>query len=304
MGSFLRYRPFQLKYEGEERLRDYSVRLVLTDNIIPFEKLRSDKQDLLFISRDGEFLPYFIEDITPTSISVWIKFPEIFPGEELFWLYFGNGAFKGASDGRKVFDFFDDFNYSQGDLDGRGGWQDCGSIDAYCNGDGTVTITSPADYVKIVNSKEINLNDFMIQYKGKFPASAASGHDAGVVWKSDYLTSGSKDLAFYYRRGWDGSELLRHTSMPSDGGTDSHYLASEIAMDDNFHFFKIIYTSNNKHATAYVDEIQINQHAYSEEPQGKCVGLFIHEHEGTEFIFDWIFVKKYSLAEELITILF
>ena len=110
LGSFLRHRPLWLEYEGDEKLSNYQVKCVLTNSDIPFEKLRSDKQDLLFISYDGEVLPYWIEKADNSEIIIWLKFPEIPPGKEVFRLYYGNGKFPGASDGEATFDFFDDFD--------------------------------------------------------------------------------------------------------------------------------------------------------------------------------------------------
>ena len=109
LGSFLRYRPLWLKYDGDEKLTDFQVKCVLTKNDIAFEKLRLDKRDLLFISYDGDTIPYWIEKADNTEIIAWLKFSEIIPGKEVFWLYYGNGNFRGISNGDDVFDFFDDF---------------------------------------------------------------------------------------------------------------------------------------------------------------------------------------------------
>jgi len=109
LGSFLRYRPLWLKYDGDEKLTDFQVKCTLTNQDIPLEKLRSDKRDLLFITYEGENIPYWIEKANASEIIVWLKFSEIIPGKEVFWLYYGNGNFPGASNGSAVFEFFDNF---------------------------------------------------------------------------------------------------------------------------------------------------------------------------------------------------
>jgi len=109
LGSFLRYRPLWLKYNGDGKLTDFQVKCVLTNQDIPFDKLRPDKQDLLFIAPEGESIPYWIESANSTQIIVWLKFSEIIPDKEIFWLYYGNGNFSGSSNGDSVFEFFDDF---------------------------------------------------------------------------------------------------------------------------------------------------------------------------------------------------
>ena len=73
-------------------------------------------------------------------------------------------------------------------------------------------------------------------------------------------------------------------------------------LDDDFHVFKIIYTSSNKQATAFVNDTQINQYTFSEEPSGKRIGLFIHEYYDTEFTFDWIRVRKYASKEPSVSV--
>jgi len=109
LGSFLRYRLLWLKYDGDGKLINFQVRCSLTQSDVAFEKLRADKQDLLFITQDGEAIPYWIEKCDAEEIVAWLKFSEIRKGVEILWLYYGNGNFSGASDGESVFEFFDDF---------------------------------------------------------------------------------------------------------------------------------------------------------------------------------------------------
>jgi len=96
-------RPLILNNEGSEKLTDFQVKCVLTSSDIPFEKLRADKQDLLFVDNNNEPIPYWIEKADNMEIIVWLKFSEIPPGKEVFWLYYGNGNFSGASDASETF---------------------------------------------------------------------------------------------------------------------------------------------------------------------------------------------------------
>jgi len=286
-------------------LTDYQILLEITNDATFFEDCQNEQKYLEFYDTDkATLLNHFVEefDTTNKNAKIWIKVPLIPANStKTIYLKINTSRTTDLSNGENVFDFFDDFDYPEGDLDGVNGWQDCGNINAHCNGDGTVTITSPADYVKIVNSKEINLTDWIIEYKGKFPTSPSEYDDAGVVWKSDFLTSGSADLAFYYRRNEDRCEFLRHTSMPGDAGTDKNNIYAPYTMDNNFHIYKIVYTSGNKQATAYIDETQIHQHSFSDEPAGKHCGLYIHEYNATEFVLDWIRVRKYTSPEPTVS---
>jgi len=133
-------RPLWVKYDGDEAVTDYQVRCVLTSSDIPFEKLRSDKNDILFVNKDNEVIPYWIEKIDNDEIIVWLKFPQITPGKEVFWLYYGNGNFQGyASSGDDIFIFFDDFeDYPIGSHPSK--WID-GDI-----GDGYSKVTNTTSY--------------------------------------------------------------------------------------------------------------------------------------------------------------
>jgi len=125
LGSFLRSRPLLLNYTGDKTLSNFQVKCVLTSHDISFEKLRADKQDLLFINNNNELIPYWIEKANSTEIIVWLKFSRIIPGGEVFWLYYGNGNFSGASSGEEVFEFFDNFeNYAIGAFPNK--WLDYG----------------------------------------------------------------------------------------------------------------------------------------------------------------------------------
>lgn len=125
--QFLRMRPLWLKYDGDNTLTDCQVKCVLTPSDIPFEKLRSDKKDILFVDKDNELIPHWVEKIDNEEIVVWLKFSRIIPTtKEVFWLYYGNGNFQGASNGYLTFDFFDEFDGEELDTTK---WQTFGTFD-------------------------------------------------------------------------------------------------------------------------------------------------------------------------------
>jgi len=275
--------------DGTEKLSD-TTSGVWTDF---WNNVKSDGSDIRVFNQNLAQMYFWIEnwDYANQTATIWVKLSA--NSSEINIAYGNASATKSVfEDGEGVFEFFDDFNYPAGDLDGVNGWQDCGDINAQCNGDGTVTITSSSNFVKIVNSKEIDITDWIIEYRGRFPTSPSENDDAGVVWKSDYLTSGSGDLAFYFRKSKNYCEFLRHTAMPDDGGTDKNYISSGISIDNDYHIYRIEYIASSKTATAYVDGTQVNQQTFSAEPTGKHCGLFIHECGNTEFVFDWIRVLK------------
>ena len=277
-------------------LTDYQVLVTLNTSNFDYSKANADGSDLRFTNyTNSAVYRYWIETWNTSGDSrIWVNVSSVPDGDSKMYMWYNNSAAGSESDGDATFNFFDDFE-GTGDLNGQRGWQDCGNINAELQGDGTVKITSPSNYVKIVNSKDASSNNnIVIEYRGKFPTSPSGGHDdAGVCFKSDYLTSGSDDLAYYFRKVGNGNELLSHFNMPEDGGYEKHFdWYPPVSMDNEFHIYTMKWTS--PHIIVYIDETQVHQMLFSAIPSGNKVGLFIHSAASTEFVFDWIFVRKYA----------
>jgi len=177
--QFLRMRPLWLNYDGSEKLTDFQVKCVLTPSDIPFEKLRADKQDLLFVDNNNEPIPYWIEKADSTEIIVWLKFSKIIPGKEVFWLYYGNGNFLGASDISKVFEFLDDFE--DGDI------SDWNTYNGNWNAsNGYLEQTSTALNGYRAKHSTFNIGrDIIIEAKVK----ASEDYMRGIVYAEDFNTN-------------------------------------------------------------------------------------------------------------------
>jgi len=102
-------------------LTDYQIKLIVnrssgTDSgntVYLGTKCNADFSDLRFTSADGEtLLSHWIEDITGTVATVWVKFDSIPDDPEWtdFFIYYGNSGASDTSDGDSVFIFFDDFS--------------------------------------------------------------------------------------------------------------------------------------------------------------------------------------------------
>jgi len=184
LGSFLRCRPLWLIYEGEEKLTDFQVKCVLTRRDIPFEKLRSDKTDLFFITSNDEPIPYWIEEQNSSQIILWLKFKEIEPSKEVFWLYFGQPHFSGPSPGSEIFLFFDDFEeYSIDDHPSK--WNDC---------------DEGSGYSKVTNITSYKGTKCLVQNAGgggsvaKITKIAEGGPWGNVAISSMYYDKGGKNV--------------------------------------------------------------------------------------------------------------
>ena len=81
----------------------------------PYMHVNHDGSDLRFTAAKGAgpegktLLSYWIESWDRAGESkIWVKIPS--PGTEKIYVHYGNAKAKPASDGKQVFDFFDDFN--------------------------------------------------------------------------------------------------------------------------------------------------------------------------------------------------
>lgn len=96
-------------------LQDYQVRVVLdSNNFRDWAYLLSDGSDIRFTDSDGTtVIPHWIEffNYTGRYAVVWVRVPQIpASGSTTIYMYYGNQAASSTSDGRAVFEFFDDFS--------------------------------------------------------------------------------------------------------------------------------------------------------------------------------------------------
>ena len=92
-------------------LDNYQVPLTLdTATLISQGKLRADGGDLRLTDNEGNPLPFWIESGVNTSqTKVWIRVPTLRTGTQTLFVLYGNPNATSLSNGRAVFDFFDDF---------------------------------------------------------------------------------------------------------------------------------------------------------------------------------------------------
>jgi len=93
----------------------YPLELTLnTEELISRGVLNPGCSDIRFvISMNETQLPYWIESgCNTTSTKVWVKLPAIPPGNYLeIYIYYDNPLASSTSDGKSVFEFFEDFSY-------------------------------------------------------------------------------------------------------------------------------------------------------------------------------------------------
>ncbi|MEW6217924.1 MAG: DUF2341 domain-containing protein [Thermodesulfobacteriota bacterium] len=102
---------------------DYQVKVELSHGTFDYSKVAgANGEDLRFFDGNGTPLSYWIETWnTGGTSTIWVKVPNA--GTDQIFLYYGNPAVAAASDGKAVFDLFDDFG--DGTLD-AGLWESSG----------------------------------------------------------------------------------------------------------------------------------------------------------------------------------
>ncbi len=95
--------PINVSYEGSLKIDNYQLRLIINYH----DGMQCDFRDMRFtqIVNGNEIeIPYFIENYTECQKAfVWIKMPELIPGENKLYLYFGNPDASSKSSSSEVF---------------------------------------------------------------------------------------------------------------------------------------------------------------------------------------------------------
>lgn len=98
-------KPILITNKGA-KLTDYQIKIELNRFNFPFEKIRSDGNDMRFVDADGSKLNYWLESISKTSktATIWCKIPEIFEtSDKQIWMLYGNPLAISKSNGTNTF---------------------------------------------------------------------------------------------------------------------------------------------------------------------------------------------------------
>jgi len=290
-----------LSYKGNDKLTDFQVKCILTSEDIPFEKLRPDKQDLLFIDNNNEIIPYWIEKVDSTEIIIWLKFSEIIPGRETFWLYYGNGNFAGISDGEETFDFFDDFSGSAVD---ESKWNNYIAEGYFSIHDSLLELWpdigngASARPSKFVSKKSFPPQDYVIRTKQKSENMGDVGHLAVFGWSSNNDGS-DKDC---YRVSFNPSGS-RDWDISINGVVAGSVRACATCCDNQynqnvFYIFELRNIGNT--LKAFVDDVE--KLSVSDDYYDDLTSCYVGvgDWNTVHFFWDWILLRKYNEIEPVI----
>ncbi|MBD3366537.1 DUF2341 domain-containing protein, partial [candidate division WWE3 bacterium] len=116
-------KKIEISYTGTATLTNHQIKLdeVDVDGLNSAGKLNSDCSDIRFTDANGALLKYWIADesdtadeldCTASDYDIWVKVPSIGFGGTHIYMYYGNPTAASESDGREVFEFFEDFDGS------------------------------------------------------------------------------------------------------------------------------------------------------------------------------------------------
>jgi len=285
---FARVRPLYLNYTGSDTLYNFQVKCTLSPKDIPFERLRPDKRDLLFLDNNNEAIPYFIGEANSSEIVLWLKFEQVKRGREIFWLYFGNSHFEGLSNGYEVFEFFDHFPGNA--LDTNKWWiqKEEGEVTV---SNSILKLAGGSDWT-FVNQNETQYNPSLEEHA--FELRVRTGEEK-------YLNVGLDERS----KTGSASDLDRATLGYGDDGkifltqrfdSESHYSRSTSA--DNFRLFTIIPLSDK--VIFRLDEEEV---IATENPPGHPLGFRFEVRNSGNFVeIDWVGTRRYSDPEPVVEI--
>ena len=160
-------------------LTDYQVLVELDSSNFDFTHAQSNGEDIRFTDLVGNLLDYWIEswDAGAEEAKVWVKVPSIpSNGTTELYMYYGNPSASSESDGDAVFEFFDDFDGENLDLDK---WEIIDSSGSYSVSESILTITAAEEQIETISQNVNNYSLFSGDFKVIMRVRGFVGQDVG-----------------------------------------------------------------------------------------------------------------------------
>jgi len=287
-------KPIVINNPNSGELQGFSVCVKLDSTNFDFSKAKSDGSDLRFTLSNGVIrIPYWIEsyDSSNEKAVVWIRV-DLSVGDNTFYMYYGNPSASSESDGDSVFEFFDDFNGAELDMNK---WQ---HIDLYHNGlhgqysvsNGVLSTTGQTsdDDTDGLVSKTVFGPAIILESKAKLNLQG-NNEQLGLVYSAD---NEKNNYVARYTNGGTDYELISKISGSSSVNSDW----IDITADSNWHRLKIIFDGSNH--KFFVDGVDVVDWQNSDLGAG-YVGVWMTYNGKTEY--DWFFARKFADQEPTVT---
>lgn len=258
-GTWKYQREISIKENSGTTLTDYQVLIELNGADFPGEAQNSGA-DIRFTDSSGNELNYWIENwnYAGKNAKIWVKIPSISAGSNtVIRMHYGNPGASVMSNGNKVFDFFDDFEYS--DSVTNHGW---GNTDTRCGLQTTSTdwATSGTRSMKIVHTIDVVCGiirqipiptPFLITYDAKQTQTSTATIIVSSATASDWIASGTVDgtpIPYYF------TVFTKYDYTNPTTYTGSY----------NYPAIHMGQSTSHSSATAYIDNFRVRKYASSE----------------------------------------
>ncbi|MEW6606445.1 MAG: DUF2341 domain-containing protein [bacterium] len=278
-------------------LTDYQVMLTLTPALFDYSRANPDGSDLRF--RNSALLSYWIETWNTNGTStIWINVPEIpASSTQIITMHYGLSGVAKMNNGENTFDLFDDFFFADTNKFSYGQSYHSNSPLIYnITADNLLEVYSDNGW-KILNMKKTWLPAETFAIKIRFKEAGASN------WHTHYLVEVNNLSA--NRFGWqEGNNLQWRIEIVEDGSWGySNYLANLTA--NTFYKAELIKkAAETIEGKIYTDsqELLANYARISSAWSDESWTWVTWKYYPVKSYYDWIFVRKYTDPEPVVTL--
>jgi len=288
--SWSRKRAIHINNTGNSNaLTDYQVMI----NITYDSDMNNDFSDIRVVNdTSGETVPYWIENKSDGDwCKIWFNasyIPASSWCNDTYYLYYGNPSASSASDGEKVFEFFDDFSVdTTGDYTKTAIKGYSGTPTLSWNSGGTVTLTSTSE----ANDKA---------YYSSFTKTSGYAVDARVRRTTDLgsdrigvvITGETYDLVAVLTSPGDSFDwrLVHFNGGTWQGTVDESGTESVLNQ-----YYIVTLAVKDTEVKGYLD--YAHELTKSWTPESASPGMFVGYDSNREAEFDWLRVRKYVSPE-------
>lgn len=275
---------------------EFQVSITLdTATLITAGKMKANCDDIRLTDPVGKTLPHWIEEgsapCNSATTKIWTMLPSIPTTGNTVYIYYGNPSATNIENGKKIFNFFDNFNNPNID---SSTWAATGG---YNIGGGTITIYTGSVYTKATILSDAK--NYIYEYRNKWSSTSAtySGFMIADAQSTQGSNAGSNKLIYFMTE----TSALNTTSWAANGTAasynitggatqytataDTYYLDGFSLDSTNVRFF-----NNNSQTNSYTGTWTAAPYFWIGAFQGSASGAS----DIRDLTVDWVRVRKFS----------